>query len=166
MHQFLHALLEWGYIITALFFLLYCSTNKQSKNSVFYTCCIVMGVELLMVILEGPLRSLSSGPLKHFLWFNTFAFCEILALYALYYVHHSNDLTYSKVTRQIQYSYATLCCIQLATYWDKVFYDAVHMASIYQIGVPSIVILAKIVLVVAMCQALIQRKQHLTVWEK
>lgn len=119
-----------------------------------------------MVFLEQPLQSIEPGPLQQFLWFNTFALCEILALYALYYVHRSNDLTYSKVTRQIQYSYATLCCLQLATYWDKVFYDAVHIASIYQVGVPSIAIFAKIALVVAMCQALIQRKQHLAVWEK
>lgn len=128
-----------------LSFIVYVMRCKSNKGMII-SLSIVLIAELFMFSIESWLWKIDNLDVMRFVWFNTFAWCDMAIVYCISRLHKRDHLSFSFATRSVIYSYLLLSAIQLIAYFDRAVFDTQIIASICQVLIPSISISVILVL--------------------
>lgn len=124
-------------------YVMYCKADKGT----LITLIVVLIAEFFMLSIESWLWKIENLDLLRFVWFNTFAWCDMAVVYSIVKLHKRDHLPFSFATRSTIYSYLVLAAIQLVAYFDKAVFQTGGISSACELLIPSIAISVMLILV-------------------
>lgn len=124
-------------IVMIIIFFLYLSlTNKQQTTSL--TVSAVVAIQFLMSLLEPALLSIEDKYLLRFLWYNSFAFCDIALMLMLFHMHRKLKIPYGTAAKHANLSFMCLAFLQVFCFLERTYTDSQVIMSVYSYAVPAI----------------------------
>lgn len=125
------------YFIMAICFCLYIG-SRNSKQSTFLTMVAVIAFHLVMTLLEPQLLAIKDKYLLRFLWYNTFALCDIGLLLMLYHMHRRAKIPYGIAAKHANLSVMCLAFLQVFCYLERTYTQSEIIKTTYSFAVPAI----------------------------
>ena len=138
--------LERGLFCLLLFcFVAYIGRCKTNKSTLI-TVAAVLLAEFFMLAVESWIWKIEAKKVLWFVWFNTFAWCDMAVVYCVFKLHQRDYIPFSFAARNVIYSYLFLATAQLVAYVDRAYLKTQVIIDIYQLLVPSVAISVMLVL--------------------
>lgn len=129
-----------GYVISifmVIVFFLYSSFLDKRQSTVF-TVCSVVSIQFLMSLLEPALLSIEDKYLLRFMWYNTFAICDIALLLMLFHMHKKAKIPYGIAAKNANLSFMCLAFLQVFCFLERTYTSSEIIKTIYSYAIPAI----------------------------
>jgi hypothetical protein len=138
---------------------------KAGDKSYYFGATVLVIANLIMQILEPALVELSQYEkgLVRTIWYPTWAFCDLAAIYVIYKLHRRSQCTVKFVSKSLLISLAVLCVWQAVRYFDQFVLMTNSLAGAYKISVVSINIGCLFIAILPVVTKLIEKKRSLSV---
>lgn len=102
------------------------------------TMTVVIAVHLVMTLVEKYLSSISDKDLLRFMWYNTFAMCDIALMLMLYHMHRQAKIPYGVAAKHTNLSFMCLGFLQVFCFLERSYTQSEIIKTIYSYAVPAI----------------------------
>lgn len=129
-----------GFIVNIsmiLVFLQY-SSGERKKKTTGFTVTAVVTIQFVMMLIEQQLLTITDKNLLRFMWYNTFAMCDIALMLMLYHMHRQAKIPYGMAAKHTNLSFMCLGFLQVFCFLERSYTQSEIIKTIYSYAVPAI----------------------------
>lgn len=137
MQQILESSAHIMYFGMAIVFCFYIGFSNR-KQSTFITMIVVIAFHLVMTLAEPRLMSISDKNLLRFMWYNTFAICDIGLMLMLFHLHRKAKIPYGISAKHTNFSFMCMAFLQVFCFLERTYTSSEIVKTTYSYTIPAI----------------------------